>query len=230
MNLVMVPGLLCDGALWAHQAQYLADITQCHVADVATEETVETMAATVLAGAPNQFALAGLSMGGYVCHAIMRQAPERVLKLALLDTSARGDTPEQSERRRQLISMSEFGKFRGVTDRLLPLLIAPNRLGDEDLTAQIKAMAERVGAEAFYRHQNAIMARPDSRDQLADYDLPTLIACGRDDALTPIDLHEEMAAAIPAARLTIVEQCGHLSTMEQPQVITALLRQWLLYD
>ena len=160
----------------------------------------------------------------------MRQAPERVLKLALLDTSARGDTPEQSERRRQLISMSEFGKFRGVTDRLLPLLIAPNRLGDEDLTAQIKAMAERVGAEAFYRHQNAIMARPDSRDQLADYDLPTLIACGRDDALTPIDLHEEMAAAIPAARLTIVEQCGHLSTMEQPQVITALLRQWLLYD
>lgn len=154
------------------------------------------MAATVLAGAPNQFALAGLSMGGYVCHAIMRQAPERVLKLALLDTSARGDTPEQSERRRQLISMSEFGKFRGVTDRLLPLLIAPNRLGDEDLTAQIKAMAERVGAEAFYRHQNAIMARPDSRDQLADYDLPTLIACGRDDALTPIDLHEEMAAAI----------------------------------
>ena len=91
-------------------------------------------------------------------------------------------------------------------------------------------MAERVGAEAFYSHQNAIMARPDSRDQLADYDLPTLIACGRDDALTPIDLHEEMAAAIPAARLTIVEQCGHLSTMEQPQVITALLRQWLLYD
>ena len=230
MNLVMVPGLLCDGALWAHQAQYLADITQCHVADVTADETVETMAATVLAGAPNQFALAGLSMGGYVCHAIMRQAPERVLKLALLDTSARGDTPEQSERRRQLISMSEFGKFRGVTDRLLPLLIAPNRLGDEDLTAQIKAMAERVGAEAFYRHQNAIMARPDSRDQLADYDLPTLIACGRDDALTPIDLHEEMAAAIPAARLKIVEQCGHLSTMEQPQVITALLRQWLLYD
>ena len=81
MNLVMVPGLLCDGALWAHQAQYLADITQCHVADVTADETVETMAATVLAGAPNQFALAGLSMGGYVCHAIMRQAPERVLKL-----------------------------------------------------------------------------------------------------------------------------------------------------
>lgn len=230
MNLIMVPGLLCDTALWAHQTRHLADIAQCHVSDVTQDETVEAMAATILAGAPGQFALAGLSMGGYVCHAMMRQAPERVLKLALLDTSARADTPEQTERRRQLISMSEFGKFRGVTDRLLPLLIAPDRLNDEDLTERVKAMAERVGADAFYRHQNAIMARPDSRGQLADYDLPTLIACGRDDALTPLDLHEEMAAAIPGARLTVIEECGHLSTMEQPQALTALLRQWLLYD
>ena len=172
MNLVMVPGLLCDAELWAHQSQYLADIAQCHVADVTADETVDAMAATVLAVAPNRFALAGLSMGGYICHAIMRQAPKRVERLALLDTSARADTPDQSERRRQLISMSEFGKFRGVTDRLLPLLIAPDRLGDEQLAARIKAMAERVGADAFYRHQNAVMARPDSRSQLAGLTYP----------------------------------------------------------
>lgn len=226
----MVPGLLCDAALWAHQTHHLANIAECHVATVSGADTVEDMAATVLAGAPDRFALAGLSMGGYVCHAIMRQAPERVTKLALLDTSARADTPEQTERRQQLISMSKIGKFRGVTDRLLPLFVAPDRLGDEDLTGQIKAMAKRVGADTFYRHQNAILARPDSRDKLAGYDLPTLIACGRQDALTPLDLHEEMTAAIPAARLAVIEDCGHLSTMEQPQAMTALLRQWLLYD
>lgn len=230
LNLIMVPGLLCDAALWAHQTRHLSDIAECHVATVSEADTVEDMASTMLAGAPDRFALAGLSMGGYVCHAIMRQAPERVIKLALLDTSARADTPEQTERRRQLISMSEVGKFRGVTDRLLPLFVAPDRLGDDELTGEIKAMAQRVGADAFYRQQNAIMARPDSRGQLADYDLPALIACGRQDALTPLDLHEEMAAAMPAARLVAIEDCGHLSTLEQPQAMTALLRQWLLYD
>ncbi len=230
MNLVVVPGLLCDAELWAHQTRYLADIADCQVADVSRSDTVEDMATAVLANAPDRFALAGLSMGGYVCHAIMRRAPERVTKLALLDTSARADTPEQSKRRRLLISMSDVGKFRGVTDRLLPLLIAPHRLDDEALTTRVKEMAERIGADAFYRQQNAIMARPDSLAQMANYDLPTLIACGRDDALTPVDLHEEMAAATPGARLALVEECGHLSTMEQPQAMTALLRQWLLYD
>jgi pimeloyl-ACP methyl ester carboxylesterase len=230
MNLILVPGLLCDTELWAHQTRFLADIANCRVATVSEADTVEAMATIILADAPDRFALAGLSMGGYVCHAIMRRAPERVIKLALLDTSARADTPEQSERRRQLISMSDFGKFRGVTNRLLPLLIDPDRLSDNDLTGRVKAMAERVGADAYYRQQHAIMARPDSRGQLADYDLPTLVACGRQDALTPLDLHEEMAAAIPAARLTVIEECGHLSAMEQPQAVTALLRQWLLYN
>ncbi len=230
MNLILVPGLLCDADLWAHQTQFLADVADSAVATVSDDDTVEDMAARVLAGAPERFALAGLSMGGYVCHAIMRQAPARVRKLALLDTSARADTADQTERRRQLISMSQFGKFRGVTDRLLPLLVASAGLEDEVLTGRVKAMAGRIGADAFYRQQNAIMERPDSRDQLVDYDLPTLVACGRQDALTPVELHEEMAAAIPGARLAIVEECGHLSTMEQPQALTALLRQWLLYD
>ncbi len=230
MNLILVPGLLCDAELWAHQTRFLADAADCRVATVSEADTVEAMAAAVLADAPDRFALAGLSMGGYVCHAIMRQAPERVIKLALLDTSARADTPEQTERRRQLIAMSEIGKFRGVTDRLLPLFIAADKLDDTDLTARVKAMAERVGADAFYRQQTAIMARPDSRGQLADHDLPTLVVCGRQDALTPLDLHTKMAAAIPAARLAVIEECGHLSAMEQAQAVTALLRQRLLYD
>lgn len=230
LNVVLVPGLLCDSELWAHQSRYLADIADCQIANVVEDDTLEKMATTILASAPERFALAGLSMGGYVANAIMRQAPERVTKLALLDTSGRADTPEQSARRRELIAMSEVGKFRGVTDRLLPILIAQNRLEDEALTTRVKAMAESVGAEAFYRHQNAIMCRPEFLSQMAGYDLPALVACGRQDVLTPVELHEEMAATIPNSRLVIVEESGHLSTMEQPQAMTALLRQWLLYD
>ncbi len=187
------------------------------------------LAQKVLATAPNRFALAGLSMGGHVAQEIMRQAPERVERLTLLDTSGRADTDEQRERRDQLIEMSRIGKFRGVTDRLLPILIHEERLTDVVLTDRVKRMAEQIGAAAFHRQQKAIMSRSDSRSYFAEYDLPTLILCGRQDALTPVTLHEEMAELIPGAKLAIIEDSGHLSTMERPQAATALLRHWLLY-
>lgn len=229
MNLLLVPGLLCDPDLWSHQVDHLAEIADVSVADITGGETMEELARQVLEHAPDRFALAGLSMGGYVAHEIMRQAPDRVERLALLDTSARPDTDEQKERRGQLIEMSRVGKFRGVTDRLLPILIHEDRLTDDVLTGRVKLMAERVGPEAFHRQQKAIMSRPDSRPQLSGYGLPTLILCGRQDALTPVALHEEMAELVPGCRLAIIEDSGHLSTMERPQAATALLRQWLLY-
>ncbi|MEH6754110.1 MAG: alpha/beta fold hydrolase [Alphaproteobacteria bacterium] len=229
MNLLLIPGLLCDPDLWSHQVDHLGDIADVSVADITGGETMQSLAKQVLDQAPDRFALAGLSMGGYVAHEIMRQAPERVERLALLDTAGRADTDEQKERRGQLIEMSRIGKFRGVTDRLLPILIHEDRLSDDALTERVKLMAERVGPEAFHRQQKAIMSRPDSRPQFSDYDLPTLILCGRQDALTPVALHEEMADLIPGCRLAIIEDSGHLSTMEQPQAATALLRQWLLY-
>lgn len=230
MDLVLIPGLLCDPDLWSHQTSHLKDLAQVSVADITGGETMDELASQVLEVAPDRFALAGLSMGGYVAHAIMRQAPERVERLALLDTSGRPDTEDQLERRGQLIEMSRIGKFRGVTDRLLPILIHEDRLSDDALTDRVKLMAERVGPDAFHRQQKAIMSRPDSRSQLARYDLPTLVLCGRQDALTPLELHEEMAGLIPGARLAVIEDSGHLSTMERPQAATALLRQWLLYD
>jgi pimeloyl-ACP methyl ester carboxylesterase len=159
----------------------------------------------------------------------MRQAPERVERLALLDTSGRADTDDQRERRGQLIDMSRTGKFRGVTDRLLPILIHEDRLDDDALTERVKMMAERVGPEAFHRQQKAIMSRPDGRPDLVKYDLPTLVMCGRQDALTPVALHEEMVELIPGAKLAIIEDSGHLSTMERPQAATALLRYWMLH-
>ncbi len=159
----------------------------------------------------------------------MRRAPRRVTRLALIDTSARADTEDQLVRRKQLIDMTRFGKFKGVTDRLLPILVHADRLVDLELTDDIKKMAQNIGSEAFTRQQNAIMGRPDSRPFLIEYGVPTLVMCGRQDALTPLDHSEEMAAGIPGARLAVIEDCGHLSTMERPQAATALMRQWLLY-
>lgn len=229
MNLLLIPGLLCDPDLWSHQTSCLAEIADVSVADITGGETIEMLAQQVLSSAPERFALAGLSMGGYVAQEIMRQAPERVERLALLDTSGRADTDDQRERRGQLIDMSRTGKFRGVTDRLLPILIHEDRLDDDVLTERVKMMAERVGPEAFHRQQKAIMSRPDGRPDLVKYDLPTLVMCGRQDALTPVALHEEMVELIPGAKLAIIEDSGHLSTMERPQAATALLRYWMLH-
>jgi len=225
--LVLVPGLLCDRALWQHQLDHLGEIAEMSVPDVGADDSVEAMARRVLDTAPPRFALAALSMGGYVAHAIMRAAPERVLRLALLDTSARADTDEQMSRRRGLISLAEKGKFKGVTPRLLPLLIHPARLEDKPLTAAVMGMAERVGKQAFLRQQKAIMGRPDSRPYLPSYRCPTIVIAGRMDALTPIEVNAEMASLIPGAKLVIVEESGHLSPMEQPVATTALLRYWL---
>jgi pimeloyl-ACP methyl ester carboxylesterase len=227
MPLILLPGLLCDRALWQHQLDHLGDVAEMAVPDLSGDDSVSAMAARVLAAAPPRFALAGLSMGGYVAHAIMRAAPERVERLALLDTSARADTEEQLARRRGLIELAEKGRFRGVTPRLLPLFVHPARLEDKPLTLAIMAMAGRVGKDGFLREQKAIMGRPDSRPQLSGYRCPTLVVVGRSDALTPVEVNAEMARLIPGARLVIVEDCGHLVPMEQPVATTALLRYWL---
>lgn len=225
--LVLLPGLLCDAALWRGQIDDLADIAAPWVADMTRDDSVSRMAARVLEAAPPRFALAGLSMGGYVAQEIMRQAPERVARLALLDTSARPDSPEQTARRRGLIDLAEKGEFRGVTPRLLPVFLHPDRLNDKELTAAVMAMAERVGKDAFLRQQRAIISRPDSRPSLAAIACPTLVLCGRQDQLTPLDLHEEIAAGIRGAQLVVIEECGHLSTMERPWEVSVALRQWL---
>ena len=227
-SLLLLPGLLCDERLWRAQIEGLADIVNSTVADLTQDESFPAMARRVLVSAPPIFALAGLSMGGYVAQEIMRQAPERVSRLALLDTSARADTPEQIKRRRDLIALSELGRFRGVTPRLLPLLIHPDRLEDKELVATVMAMAEVVGGEAFRRQQMAIIARPDGRQDLPRVEVPTLVLCGRQDAIATLAMHEEMATMIPQARLAVIERCGHLSTMERPDEVNAAMREWLL--
>jgi pimeloyl-ACP methyl ester carboxylesterase len=226
--LVLLPGLLCDAALWRAQVEGLGVVAEPLVIDLTRDDSLGGMARRALAAAPPSFALAGLSMGGYVAQEIMRQASERVSKLALLDTSARADTPEQTARRRGLIELSEKGQFKGVTPRLLPLLIHPARHEDKPLTDVVTGMAEQVGKEAFLRQQKAIMGRPDGREDLRRIACPTLVLCGRQDALTPLALHEEIAGLVPGAKLQVVDDCGHLSTLEKPLTVTAALRQWLV--
>jgi pimeloyl-ACP methyl ester carboxylesterase len=227
-SLVLVPGLLCDAALWRGQVEDLADIAQPWVADVTRDDSMTAMARRVLAEAPaGRFALAGLSMGGYVAQAIMREAPERVERLALLDTSAMADTAEQTTRRRGLIDLAEKGDFKGVTPRLLPLFVHPDRLSDKPLTDAVMAMTERVGKDAFLRQQRAIMGRPDNRPNLSKVHCETIVICGRQDQMTPLAWNEEIASLIPGAKLEIIEDCGHLTTMERPWETSVALRQWL---
>jgi pimeloyl-ACP methyl ester carboxylesterase len=225
--LILLPGLLCDEELWRHQIKVLKSVADCQVPDLTRFDNMSMLAQGVLATAPPQFALAGLSMGGYVAFEIMRQAPERVTKLCLLDTSARPDTPEQTEKRQALINMCQVGQFKGVTPRLLPLLLNATRLKDKELTDAIFGMAGRIGRDGFVRQQTAIMNRDDSRPHLSSIHSPTQIICGHQDMLTPPDIAREIAAGIKGARMDIVEDCGHLSPLEQPERVSAIMKGWL---
>jgi pimeloyl-ACP methyl ester carboxylesterase len=225
--LALLPGLLLDRVLWRAQIDGLADMADCRVADLTARDSVSGMAADVLAAMPGRFALAALSMGGYVALEIMRQAPERVLALALLDTTARPDSDDQTASRRGLIELAKKGKFKGVTRQLMPMLIHTDRLNEAALTGEVMAMAERIGRDAFLCQQKAIMTRPDSRLLLAQIACPTLILCGRQDALTPLAWHMEMATANPEAHLVVIEDCGHLAPLERPAEVTAAMRRWL---
>lgn len=225
--LVLLPGLLCDAAIWAPQVAALADVADIAIGDLTQADSVAALAAQILDAAPPVFALAGFSMGGYVAFEIMRQAPARVSRLALLDTSARPDTPERAQQRRDLIRLAQRGDFKGVTPRLLPQWVHPDRLADPAFVEAIGAMTQRVGREAFIRQQTAIAGRPDSRPGLSRIRVATVVLCGRQDMATPVEAAREIAADIDAARLVVIERCGHLSTLERPAEVSAVLRGWL---
>jgi pimeloyl-ACP methyl ester carboxylesterase len=226
--LVLVPGLLCDALLWQPQIAGLGKSAECWVADHTRSDSMAQVARDILAACPfKTFSLAGLSMGGYVALEIMRQAPERVTRIALLDTSPHADSPEASEKRHAFIALADRGRFMGVTDTLLPQLVHADHLGDEALTTIVKTMARNTGKQAFIRQEKAIISRADSLPLLPAIRCPALVLCGRQDALTPVARHEEMAAAIPGAMLEIIEHCGHLSTLEQPGAVNIALQRWL---
>lgn len=223
LAVVLVPGLLCTPRLYGEQIPALWQFGPVLVADHTRDDTMAAIARRLLASAPPRFALVGLSMGGYVALEVLRQSPERVAKLALLDTTARPDAPEQTEGRQRQIELARAGRFASIPDLLLPRFVAAARVGDRALEATVRAMAHETGAEAFVRQQTAIMGRADSRPSLAAIRCPTLVLVGAEDTLTPPERAAEMAAAIANARQVVVPACGHLSTLERPQAVTAAL-------
>lgn len=226
--LVLIPGLSCNAALYAPQWPALATGRPILVADHASDESLAGIARRLLAAAPPRFALCGLSMGGYTAFEVMRQAPERVTRLALLDTSAKPATPETNEPRKQMIELAQKGAFDNVTTLVWQRLVAPARLADEDLRQAVRRMAEDVGAAGFVRQQRAIMGRPDSRPGLAAITVPTLVLVGEEDVITPPSEAAEIVGGIgDHARLVTVPACGHLSTLEAPEAVTRELLAWL---
>jgi pimeloyl-ACP methyl ester carboxylesterase len=226
-QLVMIPGLLCSAALYAEQVASLSDIADITVADHTKHDTMAAIATSILAKSPPTFALVGLSMGGYIALEIMRQAPERVTKLALLDTNAQPDPPERAAVRRALCARADMEGIAPVSASLLPQWVHPDRLSDKALVATVGQMAATVGITAFRRQIEAIITRIDSRPSLAAIKVPTLVLVGREDQATPVAQSEEIARGIRGSRLVILERCGHLTTMERPAEVTAELRVWL---
>jgi pimeloyl-ACP methyl ester carboxylesterase len=229
LPIVLIPGLTCSARLYADQIPALWRFGPVTVADHTRDDSMAAIARRILAAAPPRFGLAGLSMGGYIAFEIMRQAPQRVARLALLDTGARAETPEQTERRKVVIALAKSGRYAEVPDIAFPLYVHRNRHNDAALKKIVRMMAAETGVEAYFRQQNAIIGRPDCRPGLGAIKCPTLVLVGDGDEATPPDLAREIAGAIGGARLTVVADCGHLSTLEQPETVTAALVDWMTW-
>lgn len=226
--LVLVPGLLCTERMW-HPVRELMP-PEMHIIPVGAlrQPDLGSMAQTVLAAAPPRFVIAGHSMGGYVALEIMRRAPERVSGLALINTSARSDSPEHISRRSDLMSLAQVGRFHGVTPRLFLQLVAEP---SAEMLEILQLMAAEVGVAHFLNQQQAIINRIDSRPGLAAIKCPTLIIGGRDDQLTPPDLSIEMFQRISGSELHVIRRCGHLAPLEAPSEVAYHLQNlWSLSE
>lgn len=225
--LVFIPGLNCTRELFADQIDRFKSERKIIVADTMSDATIGCMAERLLATAPARFALAGLSMGGYVAFEVMRRAADRVTRLALLDTSAAADDAQATERRLKLISFAQGGRFDDVHKFLWQKLVHQDRWSDTELESKVRGMMVETGAERFVQQQQAIISRIDSHATLSLVQVPTLVLVGAQDTITPPQLAETMHDAVPSSELVVIENCGHLSTMERPGEVNAALAAWL---
>ncbi|WP_313434061.1 alpha/beta fold hydrolase [Novosphingobium sp.] len=223
--LVLVPGLSCDRHVWQAQTNGLSDIADISIGDTLKDDSIALMASRVLEAAPERFAIAGFSMGGYVAMEIWRRAPERVTRLALVDTNARADTEEQAALRRAAIATARSRGFEYVLRGSLRQLVAPGC--PEALFEEVVQMALRLGFGTYMDQQAAIMDRADSLETLRTVTVPAMVMVGEADALTPPRLAEEMVQALPGAAYEVIADAGHMAPMEQPEAVNAAFRRWL---
>ena len=225
--LVLLPGMMCDARLFTPQIEAISSDRAVMTAPIHGHDRIEALAADVLEWAPPRFALAGLSMGGIVAMEVLRQAPDRIDRIALLDTNPRAeDQSVQASRKPQIEKVLAGGLWDVMRNELKPNYLTDglNRGAILDLCMH---MADALGPQAFVRQSLALMHRPDQTKTLAVAKLPALVLCGRDDALCPVHRHETMHELLAGSSLTILDGAGHLPTLEQPEATTCALRGWL---
>jgi pimeloyl-ACP methyl ester carboxylesterase len=230
--LLLLPGLACDGEVWRHEARALGESTEVRIADYKASDSIAQMASVALASAPQQFAVAGHSMGGRVAMEIVRSAPHRVVGLALLDTAYKAWAPgepgerEKAERAGHVETAQTQG-MRAMARQWLQRMVHPSRLADTPLIESIVDMLGRKTPEIFVGQIKALLTRPDATAVLASVKVPTLVMTGREDTWSLVETHREIAALVSGSKLVIIDTCGHMSPMERPAEITAALKQWL---
>ena len=223
-NILLLPGMMCDARLWEPQVDAFEQ--PVFHADTTSTDNFPAMAAQALQDAPERFAIAGLSMGGILAFEIWRQSPERVTHIALLDTNPRAELAARQSLRMQQIHTALAGGLREMAiEALKPVYLAEAHRDDQELLTKILDMVMDLGPEVFRTQSLALRDRPNSVPTLATIDCPTLIMCGEEDSICPVEYHEFMAERIPHARLRVIENCGHMSSLEQPEVVTRELQQ-----
>ena len=223
----MIPGTLCDYNLFKYQTEGLKDLVDCHVASNSSASSLNQVAKNILANYSGSFSVMGLSYGGIIAFELLRQAPERINKLVLMNTNYKEPSEQTRINQQRFIGMAYLGQFKEITSEILiDAMLHPKNAEKQELRETILNMALNVGIDGFFNQVKAQLGRPDSTKDLQNIKCPTLIITGREDNICPLKLHEDMAEAIPNSTLKVIEECGHLSTLEQPNLVNNTIIDW----
>lgn len=226
-KLIMIPGTLCDDALFQHQTKALKTVADCYVASTSNHSCLKQTAKEILDTYSGDLCIMGLSFGGIIAFEILRQAPERVKKLILLNTNYKEPSEQTRINQQRFIGMAYLGQFKEITSTILiDAMLHPKNAQKQALRDTVQEMALNIGVTGFFNQVKAQLARPDSTPDLPKIQCPTLIVTGREDTICSLELHEDMAKAIPSSTLKIIEECGHLSTIEQPTAVNNTIIDW----
>jgi pimeloyl-ACP methyl ester carboxylesterase len=226
-KLIMIPGTLCDDNLFKYQTEGLKDLVDCHVACNSSASSLKQVAKNILEKQTGSFSIIGLSYGGIIAFELLRQAPERINKLVLMNTNYKEPSEQTRINQQRFIGMAYLGQFKEITSEILiDAMLHPKNAEKQELRETILNMALNVGIDGFFNQVKAQLGRPDSTKDLQNIKCPTLIITGREDNICPLKLHEDMAEAIPNSTLKVIEECGHLSTLEQPNLVNNTIIDW----
>lgn len=226
-TILLIPGLTCDDTYWEHQRFALSGLGTVVVPRLHDHDSIVAMAETVLADTPGALDVVGHSMGGRVAFEIVRLAPERVRSLAVLDTGAHPAGAREAAQRQARLDLADAGGMEALAADWVPAMLHPDRRDDRVVIGEIIDMVTSFSVAQYRGQIQALLERPDAREVLASITCPTLVACGRADEWSPLEQHRALAAAIPGARLAVIEDAGHMIAMEQPGATTRLLAAWL---